>query len=533
MQLQARGFVEVRTRKGWYVVEPSIERGARRLRRAPRGRGRHAARGQTEGRPLQSVIRKLRQHIKRRAARDRRRRRRDTRVPARRLPRLPGRMPGPPLLADMLRDLTARTTLVASLYQSTHDARAVVRRARARSSPRSKRAIDAGGRALMLAHIGNVEDALGAIDRPGAADARERLRATLAPLARPALHVGEVRRRSALRATRRATRASFTPADSAPPANVRGRRCRRRHRPARRRTARGCRLRGGVARDHRCDRADVEREHAPRAVAPAPAAAASRRAPGSARRRAGTAVRQRGARRASHEGVALLRRNPVARQPRHQRRRCRRIRATVRRTTAFATGPRCGSSSVSSRRRVSTSQYGAGAAARADALQRRRAVRTPARMPTHRCEHRPSCARLQTRHGFGRQRRGDGLGKCRPARRASRARFGSGLRRAWRAPSRRSRRSSAGDGMHAGCATAAAGRRAAPCTSPRCRYRGTATRRSAGGTAARRTRRCRRADRAAIAGVALRRHVAGRADDSVLLHLRERGATRCARCRSR
>jgi len=25
MQLQARGFVEVRTRKGWYVVEPSIE----------------------------------------------------------------------------------------------------------------------------------------------------------------------------------------------------------------------------------------------------------------------------------------------------------------------------------------------------------------------------------------------------------------------------------------------------------------------------------------------------------------------------
>ena len=28
------------------------------------------------------------------------------------------------LLSDMLRDLTARTTLVATLYQSTHDARA-------------------------------------------------------------------------------------------------------------------------------------------------------------------------------------------------------------------------------------------------------------------------------------------------------------------------------------------------------------------------------------------------------------------------
>ena len=40
----------------------------------------------------------------------------------------------------------------------------------------------------MLAHIGNVEDALGA-SVGTAADARERLRATLAPLARTGLHV--------------------------------------------------------------------------------------------------------------------------------------------------------------------------------------------------------------------------------------------------------------------------------------------------------------------------------------------------------
>src|SRR5512139_1332132 len=63
MQLQARGFVEVRTRKGWYVVEPSIEqaRDAFAARRAVEsGLLREAA---AQGRPLQAAIRTLRQHI--------------------------------------------------------------------------------------------------------------------------------------------------------------------------------------------------------------------------------------------------------------------------------------------------------------------------------------------------------------------------------------------------------------------------------------------------------------------------------------
>ena len=50
MQLQARGFVEVRSRKGWYVVEPSHRRGARRVRREARRRRRHAARRPKAGR---------------------------------------------------------------------------------------------------------------------------------------------------------------------------------------------------------------------------------------------------------------------------------------------------------------------------------------------------------------------------------------------------------------------------------------------------------------------------------------------------
>ena len=60
MQLQARGFVEVRTRKGWYVVEPSFEqaRDAFAARRViETGMLREA------GKPLQTVIRRLRQHV--------------------------------------------------------------------------------------------------------------------------------------------------------------------------------------------------------------------------------------------------------------------------------------------------------------------------------------------------------------------------------------------------------------------------------------------------------------------------------------
>ena len=60
MHLQARGFVEVRPRLGWYVVEPSFDEACET----------YAARRVIEpgmlrdaGKPLQSVIRKLRRHV--------------------------------------------------------------------------------------------------------------------------------------------------------------------------------------------------------------------------------------------------------------------------------------------------------------------------------------------------------------------------------------------------------------------------------------------------------------------------------------
>jgi DNA-binding GntR family transcriptional regulator len=183
MQLQARGFVEVRTRKGWFVVEPSIDeaRDAFAARRAVEG----GMLRQTEGRPLQAVIRKLRQHIadERRAL--------DGADAATRAFLLAdfhvclAECLGHRVLADLLRDLTARTTIVATLYQSRHDAKESCA-----DHARIVAALEAGDVAkaelLMLKHIGSVESALGS-SVAAEPDARERLRATLAPLARPAL----------------------------------------------------------------------------------------------------------------------------------------------------------------------------------------------------------------------------------------------------------------------------------------------------------------------------------------------------------
>ncbi|MEO7336980.1 MAG: GntR family transcriptional regulator [Caldimonas sp.] len=182
MQLQARGFVEVRSRKGWYVVEPSLDqaRDAFAARRAVEG----GMLRQTEGRPLQAVIRKLRQHIKdeERAL--------DGSDAATRAFLLAdfhvclAECLGHRLLADMLRDLTARTTIVATLYQSSHDARASCVD-HARIVGLLDRGDIAGAERLMLEHIGSVESGLGK-SILGPANASERLRATLAPLPRRA-----------------------------------------------------------------------------------------------------------------------------------------------------------------------------------------------------------------------------------------------------------------------------------------------------------------------------------------------------------
>lgn len=175
MQLQARGFVEVRPRKGWYVMEPSVEQArdafaARRIVEA--GIVREA------GRPLQSTLRKLRRHIDQEQAAI------AEADPATRAFLLAdfhvclADCLGQKLLRDVLRDLTARTTLAATLYQSSHDAGESCAQHAAIVA-----ALEQGDMLLaeqrMVAHIGDVEEAL----QQTAAPPTDRLRQTLAPLA--------------------------------------------------------------------------------------------------------------------------------------------------------------------------------------------------------------------------------------------------------------------------------------------------------------------------------------------------------------
>ncbi len=184
MQLQARGFVEVRPRRGWYVVEPSAAEArdafaARRAIEAGLLRDEEAP-GASDGPSLQSAIKRLRQHI------------RDERAaiagpdPAARAFLLAdfhvclAECLGHKMLSGILRDLTARTTLAATLYQSTHGAE--------QSCAEHAQVVDALERGerelaarLMLQHIGSVEEGLG--ESTGSRiDPKARLRASLTPL---------------------------------------------------------------------------------------------------------------------------------------------------------------------------------------------------------------------------------------------------------------------------------------------------------------------------------------------------------------
>ena len=182
MQLQARGFVEVRTRKGWYVVEPSVEeaRDAFSARRII-----EAGILSEAGRPLQSVVRKLRQHI---AQEEQAIEGADAATRAFLLADFHvclAECLGQRLLCDVLRDLTARTTLAASLYQSKHDAGQSCAEHAAIVAALEEGQLELA-RQRMLEHIGSVEAALGS----SASDTllnSERLRAALSPVARPPL----------------------------------------------------------------------------------------------------------------------------------------------------------------------------------------------------------------------------------------------------------------------------------------------------------------------------------------------------------
>ena len=177
MQLQARGFLEVRPRRGWYVVEPSVDdaRDAFSARRIIESGILADA-----GRPLQSVIPRLRTHI---ADEQQAIEGADAATRAFLLADFHvclAEAMGHRSLSDILRDLTARTTLAASLYQSRHEASQSCAEHAA-----IVEALEAGDTALarerLLAHIGHVEAAL----NPDQPVVRDRLRESLAPLTGP------------------------------------------------------------------------------------------------------------------------------------------------------------------------------------------------------------------------------------------------------------------------------------------------------------------------------------------------------------
>jgi DNA-binding GntR family transcriptional regulator len=174
-RLAARGIVTVTARRGWFVIEPSEDE-AREAFEARRvievGLIRSA------GTLDKAAVRRLRNHLQREKAAVR-----DNDVGARSF--LLGDFHvclaeclGNTLLADTLRDFTARTTLIAMLYQSTHDA--------AQSCDDHVRIVDALARgdgpaaeALMAEHIGTVHSALRAQADP---DPLAQLRDALAPM---------------------------------------------------------------------------------------------------------------------------------------------------------------------------------------------------------------------------------------------------------------------------------------------------------------------------------------------------------------
>ena len=180
-RLSARGMVEVSSRRGWFVVQPSRAEATDAF----------SARVAIEtgmlvalARPLvKAKLARLKAHYKaeRAAVREGDAGRRsyllgDFHVC------LADCVSGP-LLADILRDLTARTTLVATLFQSTHDA--------AQSCDEHvaivaalERGDHAGAAALMRDHIGNVAAALGS-PAPEADPLGALRQALQAPVAQP------------------------------------------------------------------------------------------------------------------------------------------------------------------------------------------------------------------------------------------------------------------------------------------------------------------------------------------------------------
>ena len=177
-RLAARGIVTVSARRGWFVIEPSQDE----AREAFEARhvielGLIRSAGRT-GKIEKTALRQLKAHLQREKAALK-----ESDVGNRSF--LLGDFHvclaeclGNTLLADTLRDYTARTTLIAMLYQSTHDAVQSCED-HVRIVAALERGDHAAAEALMAEHIGTVQSAL-RVQAP--TDPLAQLRDALAPL---------------------------------------------------------------------------------------------------------------------------------------------------------------------------------------------------------------------------------------------------------------------------------------------------------------------------------------------------------------
>lgn len=176
MQLTARGIVQVSSRRGWFVVQPSKAE-AREAFEARRVIETGLIR--SAGAMDKTTLKRLKQHIQQEKTalkQDDVGRRSfllgDFHVCL-------AECLGNQLLADTLRDFTARTTLIAMLYQSSHDA---VKSCQEHIE--IVQALERGDKAtaeqLMAEHIGQVQSALQINALP--ADPLAELRLALAPM---------------------------------------------------------------------------------------------------------------------------------------------------------------------------------------------------------------------------------------------------------------------------------------------------------------------------------------------------------------
>lgn len=179
-QLAARGIVTVSSRRGWYVIEPSQEE-AREAFEARRVIEMGLIRCAPE--VSKAAVRQLKNHLSREKAAIK-----GNDIGLRSF--LLGDFHvclaeclGNSLLADTLRDFTARTTLIAMLYQSSHDAAQSCN-----EHVRIVQALEKGdlvlAEQLMQAHIGSVQATLKL--QPASGDPLAQLRSALSPLSPPA-----------------------------------------------------------------------------------------------------------------------------------------------------------------------------------------------------------------------------------------------------------------------------------------------------------------------------------------------------------